>query len=262
MTGAGSRLRRQSRAIAAGLPRARGQPDQEGAQRQGEGGRARTGGIGDGAEEEDFVGQRNEAARTGERQRRREPEQQPARHGRRRRIRYDDGRIAAIAPIGGEGARRHRRIDRDGDIDRALHADERKEKRSTGKARCAGAKRIDVIKKAERAPHMAGTTDQMADQNRQRRSHQQGRNDHQRQTDRGRRRQWQTGGERADLVENLERQETKGPGHQLDAAKQRQQRDAAPLRQPTAGEAAETEAKHKRGDHDCDQLDIDAKDAK
>src|SRR2546423_8795761 len=47
---------RQGLAMAPGLARARGEPDEEGAQRRGESSRARAGGIRHGTEEEDFIG--------------------------------------------------------------------------------------------------------------------------------------------------------------------------------------------------------------
>src|ERR1700720_3800058 len=55
-------------AVVARLPRSRSEPDQKGCERQCEGRRARTVEIGYGAEEKDFVGQRNKTAGAGEQQ--------------------------------------------------------------------------------------------------------------------------------------------------------------------------------------------------
>ena len=212
-------------AVVARLPRSRSEPDQKGCERQCERRRARTVEIGYGAEEKDFVGQRNKTAGAGEQQDRNEAEKRLPRRRCLRRIPRGDGRIMAVAPVGDERTCRHRRIDCDRDIDRALHAGERKQYRDAGQARRTGAERIHIIKERDRAPDMsamAGTPDQMCDQHRQRRAHQQGRDDHQRQTDRGHSRQRQTDGEFTDAVEDFKREDTEAAGHQLDRGQQRQ----------------------------------------
>jgi hypothetical protein len=124
----------------------------------------------------------------------------------------------------------NREVERNRDIDRALHAEERKQQHDAGKASRAGAERIDVIEEPDRAPHMTGAADEMAHQHRQRRAHQQGRHDHQGEIDGGHRRQRPGRGERADAIENGERNKAERAGEQFDHRQQRQQRDAALLR--------------------------------
>ncbi len=118
--------RRRGGAVVARLPRAGGEPDEECSEREREGGSTRARGIGHDVEEEDLVGQRDEATRGREHQYEWESQQRLRGIGYRLCL-VPRQHVAVITPIGDNGARGDGRIDRDGGIHRTLHAGERKQ---------------------------------------------------------------------------------------------------------------------------------------
>ena len=120
-------------------------------------------------------------------------------------------------------------------IDRALHAEEREQQHRANETGGAGAERVDVVEEAhgaadalpERRTRWATSTGSVAPISSV------GTSTRPRLTaaiaGSG-----QAGGQLADLVEDRQREDAESAGQDFDNGKQRQQRNAAPLRQPSA----------------------------
>ena len=141
-----------------------------------------------------------------------------------------------------ERADRDRGIESDRHQERAVRAEERKQQQRAGEAGGAGAQRIDVVEEPDGAADVTRAAHQVADQHGQRGSHQQRRYDDERKVDGRHRRQRPSGRRLADKFEDCEGAEAESGGGKLDRREQRQQRNAGPLREPAAGEAAEAKA--------------------